>query len=377
MSLPLHIFFLVDLIDESCGGAERFAAALATELKKSGFTVTVCATRHLDDEFRTQLDSAGVRTLALGRKSKWDIHRLFKLRRILRASDAQVLHTHKFGSNAWGTLFGRMAGVPLIIAHEHTWSYQGQPVRRLIDGQFIGRFADLFVAVSDQDAERMISYEKVPAKKVRVLPTAGATTSATPRHWNVREMLDLPANAKVISVAAMMRPQKALDVLIEAMTTVVKSRPDAHLVLVGDGPCRAEWESLAADLKLADHIHFLGIRADIAGLLAESDCAALSSDYEGMPLFVLESLSAGTPMIATDVGAVGRLVRDNETGRLVPVRNPLRMADAILQLLDDPIARKRMSAACREMAEPYTMVAVSKQFADLYTDLARDRGIMP
>ena len=113
------------------------------------------------------------------------------------------------------------------------------------------------------------------------------------------------------------------------------------------------------------------------GLLAESDCSALSSDYEGMPLFILESLAAGTPIVATDVGSVSQMVQNGETGYLVPPRDPQRMAEAILRVLDDQVTYRHMSATCKSLAEKYTIESVSRQFGELYTTLARERGITP
>lgn len=375
-SLRVNIFFLVDLIDETCGGAERFAAVLAIELAQRGFGVTLCATRHLSEVNRLTLRAAGVATVTLNRRAKWDIHRLLRLPIALRRSDAHILHTHKFGSNAWGTLFGRIARVPVVIAHEHTWAYQGSALRRIIDGQLIGRFADLFVAVSDHDAQRMISYEKVPPEKVAVFPTASVSATVSPKPWNVRAAIGLAQDAKIVSVAAMMRPQKALHVLIEAMAAIVAFRSDVHLVIVGDGECRAALQKLTTELGLTGHVHFMGTRDNVLGLLVESDCAALSSDYEGMPLFILESLAAGTPIVATDVGAVRDMVRDGETGYLVPPRSPDRLAEGILRVLNDFDARNSMSVKCKALAKKYTIESVTNQFSELYTTLARQRGLV-
>lgn len=373
----IRIFYLVDMIDEACGGAERFAAALAIELTNQGFDITVCATRHLSEQYQAQLTAAGVSTITLNRRAKWDIHRLWRLRRILRESKAQVLHSHKFGSNAWGALLGRIAGVPIIVAHEHTWAYQGDPVRRLVDGHVIGRLSDVFIAVSEDDARRMVTYEKVPAEKIVVLPTASVSSKTVPPAWNVRAAIGLPTESKIVSVAAMMRPQKALHVLIEAMATVIRERPDTHLIVVGDGQCRQSLERLTSELELDTNVHFMGIRDNVLGLLAESECSALSSDYEGMPLFILESLAAGTPIVATDVGAVGRLVRNHETGYVVPPREPKQLAEAIIKILDDPVTRDHMSITGKRLVAQYTIESVSKQFGELYIKIASEKGIIP
>ena len=93
-----------------------------------------------------QLDEAGVRFLALGRSAKLDVWVWTRLARFLRRERVHVLHAHKFGSNVWGTLMARMAGVPVVLAHEHTWSYDGQPLRRFLDREVVARAADRFIA---------------------------------------------------------------------------------------------------------------------------------------------------------------------------------------------------------------------------------------
>jgi glycosyltransferase involved in cell wall biosynthesis len=371
----MHILFLLDKIDQSSGGAEPFAAGLATELRRSGFEVTFCLTRHLSAEYRQLFEQAGVRTITLGRNTKWDVHKLWKLRRILKNSHVDVLHSHLFGSNVWGSVLGRMAGTPIIVAHDHNWAYEGNQLRRLLDGQLIGKLADVFLAVCERDAQQMVAYEGVPATKVRVMPIFSPAAATVPKAWNVRAELGLSADAKIVSVAARLVPQKRLDILIEAISVVARQRPDTHLVVVGEGPSRIGSETLAATLGISDRVHFLGYRTDVPGLLVESDCAAIASDREGMPLFVVESLAAGTPVVATDVGSISQMIRENVTGFVVPRRCPADMAKALLRILDEPSSRERMGSACRAEAAKYTMEAVSRQFADLYTDLARSRGI--
>lgn len=371
----MHILFLLDKIDQSSGGAEPFAAGLASELRRAGFEVTFCLTRHLSAEYRQLLEQAGVRTVTLGRNTKWDVHKLWKLRRILKNSHADVLHSHLFGSNVWGSVLGRMAGTPIIVAHDHNWAYEGNRLRRLLDGQVVGKLADVFLAVCERDAQQMIAYEGVPANKVRVMPIASPAAATVAKVWNVRAELGLPADAKIVSVAARLVPQKRLDILTEAFAIVASQRPGAHLVIVGEGPSRLEAENLAAKLGISDRVHFLGYRTDVPGLLVESDCAAVASDREGMPLFVVESLAAGTPVVATDVGSISQMIRDDVTGFVVPRRNPAELAKALLRILDEPSPRERMGAACRAEAAKYTMESVAQRFAQFYAELARERGM--
>lgn len=369
-----RVVTLIDKIDDSSGGAERFALALSMELAHKGFESTLCATRWIDEKYQARLTEANVRFVTLNRRAKWDVYRLWPLYRVLRSCRPDILHSHMFGSNFWGTLYGRLSRVPVLVAHEHTWSYSGNVMRRFLDGFFIGRLTDAFIAVSDQDAARMVAYERVPAERVVVLPTASVVSDANPELWQVRRVLGLAADAKIVTTAAMMRPQKALDVLINAIVHVIAYDPTVHLVLVGDGPCRRELERLAAELHVCDHVHFMGVRDNIPGLLKESNCSALSSDYEGMPLFVIESLTAGTPVVATDVGAIPQLLEHGKTGYVVPRRDPKLLADAILRILDPSADVEAMKERCQSVGKTYSIESISNQYVALYHRLIRTKG---
>ncbi len=245
-----------------------------------------------------------------------------------------------------------------------------------LDGHVIGRFATRFIAVSEPDAERMVQIEHVPADKVMVMPTAyvprNGTASATTT--DIRTELGLSSDSPLVATAAIMRPQKALEVLLEAISLLLVRVPDAHLVIAGDGPERAMLEDRTRGLGLQDRVHMLGVRHDVDAILKAADVAALSSDYEGMPLFTFESAASGTPLVATDVGALTNLVDDGHSGLLVPPRDPEALADGLAMLLTDPARRERMAAAATARLERFTIDTVALEFADLYERLRREAG---
>lgn len=361
---------LIDLVQDF-GGAERFALALATHLPRDRIEPWMCATREITPEAQQILDEHGIPYIALERRTKRDVHRLAGLERLLRRERFDALHAHKFGSNLWGTLLGRLARVPVIVAHEHTWSYQGDPVRTWLDGRVIGRLATRFVAVSSNDARRMIELERVPSQKVVVIPAA-IHLRRRAAESDVRGELGLPADVPVVSTACLLRPQKAISVLLRAFALVHREIPEAHLVIAGGGPCRIELERLAQELGLGSRAHFLGGRDDVDSILAVSDIGALSSDWEGTPLFVAECLASGTPVVATAVGGLPDLVEDGVTGALVPPRDPFALADALTQLLKNPARRRLMGQAAARRARELTPEALAGRFADLYEELVRE-----
>ncbi len=170
-SLRLRILFLIDNVIDA-GGAERFALGLATNLPRNRFEVWMCSTRRAEPEAVGKLHQAGVVHVNLGRKGPRDVRRFRALVGLLRQKRFDVLHSHMFGSNVWGAIIGRACGVPVIVAHEHSWSYSGSPDRVWIDREIIGRFATRFVAVSEADRARMENIERIPAEKLVMIPTA-------------------------------------------------------------------------------------------------------------------------------------------------------------------------------------------------------------
>lgn len=368
--IRLRVLFLIDRAVDH-GGAERFAVGLAGALAAKRYELWFCSTREIEPAVADALDRAGVRRLELGRRSKWDAHRFAGLAAVLRRERIDVLHAHMFGSNVWGTIIGRACRVPVVIAHEQTWSYRGEPLRAWLDGHLVGRFATRFVAVSSLDAERMVSVEGVPPEKVVMIPNAYVPRPGALER-DLRAELGLDAATPLIGAVSVLRPQKALTVLLEAFSLVLEERPDAHLALAGDGPCRHELRVRARELELDGRVHFLGRRSDVDSILRALDVAAMSSDYEGTPLVAFECFANGTPLVATAVGGLPDVVADGETGVLVPPRRADALAAALSSLIGDPGRRERIAAAAAGRLAEFTLDAATQRFAGLYEQLAAE-----
>src|SRR3954454_18736146 len=162
----MRVMTMLDTIAH-IGGAETMALETCAGLADRGFDSHLCLTRwdpRLPDtepaaSRLAELRARDVPIIGVPRHSKLNLRPWGGLLRFLREHRIDVLHSHMFGSNFWGSLIGTMARTPLIVAHEHMWSYEGSASRQLIDRQVIGRFADAFVAVSDVARRRMIERE--------------------------------------------------------------------------------------------------------------------------------------------------------------------------------------------------------------------------
>ena len=363
----LRVVMLVDRLNHG-GGAERAMVALAKHLPQDRFQVVVATTRRDNGPLLDSILADGIPHLALDRRGRLDVVPFRRLVAFLRGQRIDVVHAHMFGSNFWGSILGRLAGVPAVIAHEQTWSYEGEPVRRFLDGHVIGRLADAFVAVSERDRDRMIDLEGVPAEKIVLLPNPYVPRPDV-RTVDVRQQLGLAPDAPVVATVAVLRPQKALHVLLEAFAQLSSSIPDATLVIGGDGECRAALEQRARELGLARRVHFLGWWQDVGGLLEAAQVAAMSSDYEGSPLFALECMAHGTPLVSTDVGNVGSLLGDGHGVVIVPRRDPSALAGALESLLRDPARSAAQAAAAATRLPRYEIANVAAEFGELYERL--------
>ncbi|HWM07272.1 MAG TPA: glycosyltransferase [Actinophytocola sp.] len=373
LTRKLRVVTLLDRL--RVGGAERFAVGLANNLDPERFDSILCTTRPDEDTYE-ELDLAGgpLRRLALDRSSRAALGSWSPLIRLIRTERVDVLHAHMHGSNIWAAVLGRALRVPVVIATEHSWSFQGRPLRKGLDRHVVGRFCDAFAAISAADRTRMIEVVGVPAERVPLMPLGLIPRAERPYGRLLRTELGIPPDAPVVSTLCMLRPQKALDVLIRAFREVVAEHREARLLIAGEGEERGLLEATIAETGLGSSVVLLGLVTDVGRVLRATDVYAQSSDWEGTPIVMLEAMSAGLPVVSTAVGGVPALLGDS-CGLLVPPRDPVALGQAINKLLADPNARGEMGAAGRaQIAADYGFDHTVEAWQNLYTQLyARSR----
>jgi glycosyltransferase involved in cell wall biosynthesis len=381
---------VVTLIDtpHMAGGAERVALTIASGLDRERFESIVCASRCDADRVAGPLTwdamvaNSGLRLLGLHRSGRLELGAWRPLVELLRRERVAVLHSHMFGSNVWGTVLGRLARVPVVVAHEHGWGMEAPPpLRRLLDRELIGRGSDAFVAVSEATRARMTRLERVRPEHVVVIPNGIPTPTAGPVS-DIRAELGIPESAPVIGTVAVLRPEKAIDVLIRAGAVLRRSVPDVRILIAGDGGERGALEHLIESLGLQDTVLLAGFRADVAAVLNVLDVVVFSSTSEGSPLSLLEAMAAGKPVVATRVGGVPEIIEDGVHGLLVDPRDPAALAAAVQRLLDDRDAAaamaERAQARRRREFDAHVMVGrIERLYEELYAASHRRRREAP
>jgi glycosyltransferase involved in cell wall biosynthesis len=377
----LKVLTLTDQLVYLGGGAERVAMEIAMGLDQTRFESLFCASRYWEgarsesvQDAERRMDEAGVRYLGLGRRSGTDLYRWLSLRGILRRERVDVLHAHMFGSNVGGTVIGRLARVPVIVAHEHTWSFEGRPLRRFVDREVIGRGSTVFVAVSRDDQRKMIEIEGVNPEKILHVPN-GIAAPPPPSGADVRSELGIPPGVPLIGTVSVLRPQKALDVFVRASAELLREDPDLRVLLAGDGPLKGELTELVHSLGVQDRLLMPGYRSDASDVIAALDVAISSSAFEGSPLAVMEYMESARPIVATRVGGVPDLIEDGVHGLLVDPGDDTALAAAIRRMLADPEAARRMGEAAQERRRhEFTVELMVRRFEALYARLAQGGG---
>ncbi len=363
----------------SHGGAEELARQIAQRLDRDRFESTFCATRFTPspeaDAVLAELRESDTGFLGLSRPGRLNLGVWRGLIGEMRERRIDILHSHKIGSNFWAALIAPRVPVKVFVAHEHTWSYEGQPLRRVLDRRLIARRADAFVAVSEDDRRKMIEIERISPEVVRFVANGIPDPPPAGPPERVRAELGIVADRPIAGMVATLRPQKAYDVLIRAAAELRRSVPDVAVVIVGGEESgttqeRERLQGLVAELGLEQTVIFAGFRPDAFNVVNAFDVGCLSSDFEGSPLTVLEYMEAAKPVVATRVGGVPDQVVEGETGLLVEPQNPVMLAGAIAELLLDPARAEAMGeAGRRRRRELFSVDATTRAIENLYLEL--------
>ena len=356
------------------GGAETLAIRLAEKLSKSEFQTAVCS---LSDSgpLRDVLVEKKIPFFTLGKKEGKDFSLIWKLKKLLKEQQIDIVHTHNQGPLLYTYLATLIGYKPKIVHTEHInmakeFSYSK---KHIFYNNLIYRSIDGFLSIAQHLTDDFRKrYNLSHALVTTVHNSIELSAQNYPPRGNLRKELGLSSDTPLIGNISALRPQKDHGTLIKAMALVTKQIQNAVLVIAGEGESETELRGMVKKLELEDNVIFLGYRSDISAILPQLNLFVLPSLYEGLPLCVLEAMEAGRPIVATDVEGTNELIRHKLTGMLTPAKDPETMAEAITTILSDPGLAEKMGTAARELVEnEYNMDIMIQRYEEYYQQIMR------
>ena len=370
--MTINIIQVIDSLQ--VGGAQSLLLTFAATVQPLPVKLTLVSLQdNADSPVPNALRDLGVTIHTLPAPRLFDVARVRQLTAVFKQEKYDVVHTHLTYANILGTMAGRFAGIPVMATLHNVVAAKQSKAARRAEQYMLDYAAAQIIAVGHLVA--VANRERFSHRQIEVVANAVADThlslSSDERNGLRRTLVGDEKRPLLISVGRL-TTQKGFPDLLTAFANIRQSIPDAALIIAGTGE---DYDALAAQIQtlgLSGHAHLLGRRDDIPQLLAASDVFISSSHWEGLPIAVLEAMSAGLPVVATAVGEIPQLLVDG-TGIIIPAKEPKQIETAVTTLLNNPAQRQTMGQAARaHIAAHYsaeawtqTLLTLSRQAAKL------------
>jgi glycosyltransferase involved in cell wall biosynthesis len=372
---PVRIALLADTL--TVGGAEQLLLELLRGLDRKRFAVHLCLLDTSPGIVGDEIIGLGIpctRGIAPGRFDIRAVPRLQRLFRELRP-DIVLLINHR-NCLFYGVPAARLARIACIINWQHeTWKPYSMHRLTMACRRLLHRAVDIVVAVAHGHADYIAKEEGVARDKITYIYNGvdpERFCSALSRE-EARTRLGIPPASPVAGISAALRPDKNHENFLRAASLVRRRVPEAHFLIVGDGPRRSALERFGRELGLDDALHWTGFRRDMPDVLRAMDVVCLSSQprQETFSVAALEAMAAGLPVVCTRVGFMHEMIFDGRNGFLVPIDDSRALADAISALLMDAHTCAAMGRNARALVKSsFTLQHMIHGFEKLFTDAA-------
>lgn len=378
----ISILYLIDMMRE-LGGAERNLLNILIHINHNRFR-SYLYTFQSGPPMTNILEQRNIKCVQIPYPTT--LHGMKKyitLSREIRRLKVDILHSYFEGSDIWGTLLAKLAGIPIIISSKRDMGFSKNK-KILTAYRFINPFVTKIISASEAVRYQVSLQEKVNSKKiVTIYNGVDPDKFSNSNHKDgLKAELKLSTSSPIVGVLANIRPIKGVEYFINAASKVLKKFPRAQFIIIGSClPFQQSLiyydrlKSLVRELKLKNNLFFLGGRTDIPDILSIMDVSVLPSLSEGFSNTVIESMFASKPLVVTDVGGNSEAVVHGETGFVVPPKNINKLADAICILLADKKLVKSMGEAGRMRAKRlFSLETMIDRIENLYTTTLNNKN---
>lgn len=335
------------------GGAEQLLLEFLRNFDRQRFDIDIYCLRDpgpIGDEIAA-LGIPLVSGISIRRVDPFSIIALFRLFKH-RQPNVLLLINH-FNTLFYGIVAARLAGIRVVNwVNETNRPYRFHRLTMWLR-RILHRFVHQIIAAAIGHRDYVARTEHFPLERIVAIYNGvdPKKFESTLSIAEAKARLALPASSRVVSIIAALRPDKAHEVLLEATQRLFAKHPNCHLLIVGDGTRREALENLVLELGISQRTHFLGKRRDIGDILRATDVFVLSSrpEQETFSVAVLEAMSAGIPVVCTNVGFMRESIIEDKTGYIVPVDDPETLASRLTKLIGDPTLCHRLGKNAQEL----------------------------
>jgi len=308
-----------------------------------------------------------------------DLAALVRLYMVFRREEFDIVHTHTAKAGFIGRIAARLAGTPAVIhtPHGHDfYGYFGSLGSRIIIilERIAALFADKIAVLTGIEKIDMLKYHICAAGKIEIVNSGMDFSGFEKLDVDIvkkKSKFRIGPDDYAVGMIGRLESIKGFEYFIDSARIVLNSIPNTKFLIVGDGTLRSNLEKRSRRIGIEDKVIFTGWREDMPQIIAMLDVLVLASLNEAVGRVLLEAGIAGKPVVATAVGGIPEIVKDGETGILVPPRDPERMAGAVTGLLKDKERRRAMGCAAKEWIKSnYNKEKMVSEIGNMYKDLA-------
>lgn len=338
------------------GGAERLLVDLASNINKEKYEIKIISLK-TSNYWEKELMQKQIVCAALAQKKGVSLITWWRLVRLLKMKQPDIVHTHLFGADFYGILAAKIAGCKTIISTEHNINYSEGLTKRLVK-RYVYKYANQIIAVSGAVRDYLVK-ERIDQAKIKVVHNGINTHKfLARRNYFQKEKL-------LIGTVGKLEEQKGIEDLISAMSLIKNNNINCQIA--GEGPLRESLQALITKLKLEDKVRLIGWQSEINKFFSKLDIFVLPSRWEGFGLVVLEAGLAGLPVIASGVDGLKEIIENNKNGVLVEPGNAEVLATAIRRLANDIKRQERLAQALQNTAlQRFSLGDMVRKYEDIY-----------
>ena len=373
MDSRVKVLWLIKGLDS--GGAEKLLTTAIPYIDRNTFDYEVAYCLPQNNGLAKEFKRADIPVYCLNLKTSFDPRGPYRLFRLLRDRRPQILHIHLPYTGILGRVIGRLAGMRGIVYTESSVVEMYHPFTRFLN--LLTYPLDRSTIAVSEEVQRSITKHRIASqtKPLVIYPgvDSGHGMASDEQPEKAREALGIPANHKVVGNVANIRPEKGHEYLVRAAKIVLDSCPDVTFVVVGGERTKGDisrLEELTERLGIRERVIFTGSRQDVLDIMRSFDLFVLSSLYEGLPVALLEAMSVGKPAVAPTVGGIPEVIEDGLNGFLVQPRDPEKLAEKILEILQDHVLRSKMSQnAAQAIRERFNLQGMVRRVEQVYSEM--------